>query len=170
VRLALAPGVDGLLLCLAASQVVFHIVLAAEHDAAHLQLALPHAAMVATGGAMHVTTGTVLPGTAEAVMPAGSSAMLLAHVLAVLLSAVVLRHGERCQLRIVELLAGILRGFSFPLPHPVPDPSAPCLGERPRTDLHTQTRLTSVLRRGPPRPADPAAWSIAPTWVCLTPP
>jgi hypothetical protein len=105
-------------------------------------------------------------------MPALSPAMLAAHAAAVLLSAVVLRRGEQFQLRIIELLAGLVRGFTTPLRHRLQPLGAPRVVADTSALLRTQARLTPVSRRGPPWAGDLAAtaWSVAPAAVGITPP
>jgi hypothetical protein len=158
-----------LVLCLATTQVVFHVVLAAEHGAAHLSLVGSNAGMVGAAG-MHVAPTSDMSDGAATTMPALSLAMLSAHASAVLLSALLLRHGELFQLRISELLAGLVRGFTFPVRHPVRPLGAPGVVADTSAFLRTQTRLTPVSRRGPPWADDLTAWSIAAAAVGITPP
>jgi hypothetical protein len=158
-----------LVLCLATTQVVFHVVLAAEHGAAHLSLVGPNAEM-AGGAGMHLDAAIGMSDGAAATMPAVPPAMLAAHAAAVLLSAVVLRHGERFQLRIIDLLAGLVRGFTVPVRHQTWPLGVPRVVADTSGFLRTQTRLTPVSRRGPPWADDLTAWSITPAAVGLTPP
>jgi hypothetical protein len=156
-----------LLVCLGASQLVFHAVLGAEHDAAALHWVGPHAA---SAGTMHGGAVLVPPADLATAMPSSSPSMLVAHVAAVILSALILRHGEQLQLRIVELFAWLLRGFTFEARPRVRARCAPRIGEVAGAVLRTQTWLTSLRRRGPPWVDDPTAWSITPVAASLSSP
>ena len=153
-----------LLACLAASQLAFHALLHAEHDAAALHWAGPHAQAVES---VHVGTAISMPGDLVTTMPSSSPSMVVAHATAVLLSALLLRHGERLQLRVVELLAGIVRGFA-PAGRPrVQAVRAPRIGAGAGAVLRTQTWFISRRRRGPPWAVDPTARSITPVSASL---
>jgi hypothetical protein len=125
---------------------------------------------MAGSSGMHLDPVIGMSDGTAATMPALSPAMLAAHAAALLLSAVVLRHGERFQLRIIELLAGLVRGFTSPVRHQVRPLGAPGVVADTSALLRTQARLTPVSRRGPPWADDLTAWSIAPAAVGITPP
>jgi hypothetical protein len=154
-----------LLFCLSATQVVFHVVLAAEHGAAQVHLVVSSADMV---GTPHVpmVEATGMAGGAD--MVASSPAMLLAHAGAVLASALLLRHGEQIQLRIVELVTGMLRGFAVTIHRPVQRFGVPRAVADTSALLQTRTRPTPVSRRGPPRAQIRTGWSTAATTAGIT--
>jgi hypothetical protein len=163
-----------LLLCLTATQVVFHVVLAAEHGAAQVHLVVTGADMVGTTHLPMVGT-THLPMVAAtgmagggAEMPAISPAMLATHAGAVLLSALLLRHGEQIQLRIVELVTGLLRGFAIPVRRQMQALGVPRAVADTSALLQTRTRPTPVSRRGPPRGQNLTGWSTAATTASTT--
>jgi len=156
-----------LLGCLGASQLAFHAVLGAEHDAAALHWVGPHAAIT---GTMHAGAALGAPADPATIMPSSSPSMVMAHVAAVILSALLLRHGEQLQLRIVELFAGLVRGFRFAARPRLRAVCAPRIGDVAGAVLTTQTRLTSLLRRGPPWADHHTAWSITPVAASLSSP
>jgi hypothetical protein len=156
-----------LLVCLTGSQVVFHVVLEVERDAAGLRWLVRHAEL---RGSVDVVPSMAMPGHPAAMMPLSPIPMVLAHAAAVLSSAVLLRSGERLLLRLVELLAGLVPRFETSVRPGVRADVAPrSVGGRGVT-LRTQTRLTSLRRRGPPRAVGLTAWSILPAAASLASP
>ena len=156
-----------LLAVLAGSQVVFHAVLEVEQDAAGLRWLEKHPVLSGSGPVGPVMA---MPGHAATLMPASPVTMVLAHAAAVVTSAVLLRSGERLLLRLIELVAGLVRGFAASVRPRVRAVGAPRLGGRRDVALRTQTRLTSLRRRGPPWADDPTAWSITPVAASLSSP
>jgi hypothetical protein len=153
-----------LLACLAASQLAFHALLQVEHDASALHWAGPHAQGLAS---VHGGTAMGMPGDLVTTMPSSAPSMVAAHATAVLLSALLLRHGERLQMRVLELLASVVQGFA-PAGRPrVPAVRAPRIGAGAGVIPRTQTWFVSRRRRGPPWAVDPTARSITPVSASL---
>lgn len=138
-----------LVLCLATTQVVFHVALAQEHGTVHVSPMGPRADMLGAAG-MRLESANDMTDGAVSTMSAASPVMLAAHGAAVLLSALLLRHGERLQMRVIELLRGLVRGFRAPTRHQVPPLGARRFVADTSGYLRTQTRRTTLNRRGPP--------------------